>query len=207
MRQAVEASLERLQTDRIDHYQLHQPDPDVPVEETLGALHELVTEGKVRELGCSNFSGEQIDEAARQASERSSTPFRSCQNHYSIFTRDPEAGVLDACERNGLAFVPFFPLESGLLTGKYKLGEGLPEGSRLPSVGQTSWWIHRRRQARRRGPADHLGRRARAQPARARLRVAAVGSAGFDRHRWRDITRSDPVERRCWLGGLGTDRR
>lgn len=131
IRQAVDASLTRLNTDYIDHYQLHMPDPDVPQAETLGALQELVDEGKVLETGCSNFSADQIDEAAGAAAETGAGNYASVQNHYSVLTRAVEdEGVLDACERTGMTVVPYFPLESGLLTGKYS-GTTPPEGTRL----------------------------------------------------------------------------
>lgn len=131
IRQAVEASLSRLNTDRIDHYQLHMPDTDTPQAETLGALQELVDEGKVLEIGCSNFSAEQIDEAAGAAAEAGAGNYSSVQNHYSVLTRTVEdEGVIDACSRTGMTVVPYFPLESGLLTGKYS-GLTPPEGTRL----------------------------------------------------------------------------
>ena len=131
VRQAAEASLIRLNTDRIDHYQLHMPDPDTPQAETLGALQELVDEGKVVEIGCSNFSAVQIDEAAEAAGQAGAGNYASVQNHYSVLTREAEdSGVIDACERTAMAVVPYFPLESGLLTGKYS-GMSPPEGTRL----------------------------------------------------------------------------
>ena len=131
IRQAVEASLARLSTDRIDHYQLHMPDPDTPQTETLGALQELVDEGKVLEIGCSNFSADQIDEAAGAAAQSGAGNYSSVQNHYSVLTRSvEEEGVTDACERTAMTVVPYFPLESGLLTGKYS-GLTPPEGTRL----------------------------------------------------------------------------
>jgi aryl-alcohol dehydrogenase-like predicted oxidoreductase len=128
VREALEASLRRLGTDYVDLYQMHSPDPDTPVEETLGALEDLVRAGKVREIGCSNFSAEQL----RQTPGR----WASVQNHYSLYTRTPEQdGVLDECVRQGIAFIPFFPLESGLLTGKYRPGAPPPAGSR----GDAGW--------------------------------------------------------------------
>lgn len=131
IRQAVEASLTRLNTDRIDHYQLHMPDTDTPQAETLGALQELVDEGKVLEIGCSNFSAQQIDEAASASAETGAGNYASVQNYYSVLTREVEdGGVTDACERTGMTVVPYFPLESGLLTGKYS-GMSPPEGTRL----------------------------------------------------------------------------
>ncbi len=132
MRTAVEGSLARLGTDYIDHYILHRHDPDTPIADTLAALEELKQEGKIRETGCSNFSAAQLDEAASEAAQLGVAPFASVQNHYSLLKRDPETdGVLAACERHGIAFVPYFPLESGLLTGKYRAGEPMPDGSRL----------------------------------------------------------------------------
>lgn len=136
IRAAVEGSLRRLGTDRIDHYQLHRHDPDTPLEETLGTLAELVAEGKVREIGCSNFDAAQLDDAAAAADRRGVGRFASVQNHYSLLTRTPETdGVLDACGRLGMGFVPYFPLESGVLTGKYRLDEPPPEGTRLAAWG------------------------------------------------------------------------
>jgi aryl-alcohol dehydrogenase-like predicted oxidoreductase len=133
VRRAAEDSLRRLGTDRIDLYQLHRPDPDVPIVETLGALNELVLEGKVREIGCSNFSAEQIREAERLSAQRHIARFVSVQNEYSLLHREPEVDVLAECVRANVAFLPFFPLASGLLTGKYHRGEPAPEGSRLSS--------------------------------------------------------------------------
>lgn len=136
IRKRLEASLTRLGTDYIDHYQLHRPDPDTPVEETLGCLAELRAEGKIREIGCTAFSAKQLRETYRIAGEHGLAPYPSVQNHYSLLTRDPETdGVFDACAELGIAFVPYFPLESGLLTGKYRLGEVRPEGSRLEAWG------------------------------------------------------------------------
>jgi len=132
VRTAIEGSLQRLGTDYIDHYQFHNPDPDTPIADTLAALAELVSEGKVREVGCSNLTAAQLDEAAVAGP----ASFVTVQNHYSLLTRDPETnGVLDACGRHAIGFVPYFPLESGLLTGKYRAGEDLPEGSRLAAWG------------------------------------------------------------------------
>jgi aryl-alcohol dehydrogenase-like predicted oxidoreductase len=129
IRRAIEDSLRRLRTDRIDLYQLHQPDPSTPIVDTLGALDELVKAGKVREIGGSNFSAEQIqeaDEAVRPGAAR----FVSVQNHYSMLHRDPEKGVLQECERRGVAFIPYFPLANGLLSGKYRRGQAAPRDSR-----------------------------------------------------------------------------
>jgi aryl-alcohol dehydrogenase-like predicted oxidoreductase len=128
---AVEASLRRLGTDYIDLYQLHAPDPATPIAETLAALDDLVRAGKVRYLGNSNFTGWQIADAAWTAKTSGNTPFISAQNHYSLLTRGVEAEVLPACERFGLGMLPFFPLSSGLLTGKYHRGETAAPGTRM----------------------------------------------------------------------------
>jgi aryl-alcohol dehydrogenase-like predicted oxidoreductase len=131
VRRASEDSLRRLGTDRIDLYQLHEPDPDTPIADTLGALDELVRAGKVREIGCSNFSVEQLREAEAAAGEGAAR-FVSVQNEYNLFVREPEEdGVLAESVRQGLAFIPYSPLESGVLTGKYRTGEAPPEGTRL----------------------------------------------------------------------------
>jgi aryl-alcohol dehydrogenase-like predicted oxidoreductase len=115
IRRAVEDSLRRLGTDRIDLYQLHRPDEETPIADTLGALNELVVAGKVREIGCSNLAR-----------------FVSVQNDYSLLKRDPEIdGVLNECGKTGVAFLPYFPLASGLLTGKYRKGKPVPENTRL----------------------------------------------------------------------------
>ena len=132
VRQAVEDSLRRLGTDRIDLYQLHTPDPQVPIEDTLGALDELVRAGKVREIGCSNFSADQL-RAAEEATFEGAAGFVSLQNEYSLLHREPEREVLPECERAELTFIPYFPLANGLLTGKYRQDQHAPTGSRLQS--------------------------------------------------------------------------
>jgi aryl-alcohol dehydrogenase-like predicted oxidoreductase len=131
VRQAVDDSLGRLGTDRIDHYQYHRPDPKVPLEETMGVLHELVEAGKVIEIGCSNFDAAQLDQSAAISGDHGWAPFASVQNRYSVLHREPESGVIDACRRHGVALVPYFPLESGLLTGKVSASGEVPEGTRL----------------------------------------------------------------------------
>ena len=131
VRQAFDASLKRLHTDYIDLYQQHVPDPDVPIGETLGALDELVKAGVVREIGCSNFSAAQLRQAESEAKRLGTARFVSVQNEYSLLHREPEAEVLGECEREGIAFLPFFPLMSGLLTGKYRKGQPIPEGTRV----------------------------------------------------------------------------
>jgi aryl-alcohol dehydrogenase-like predicted oxidoreductase len=128
---AVEASLRRLGTDYIDLYQMHEPDPATPIAETLSALDDLVRAGKVRYLGNSNFSGWQIADAAWTARSGHLTPFVSAQNHFSLLERGVEKEVLPACERFDVGMLPFFPLASGLLTGKYRRNEAPPAGGRL----------------------------------------------------------------------------
>jgi aryl-alcohol dehydrogenase-like predicted oxidoreductase len=130
---AVEDSLRRLGTDWIDLYQFHAPDADTPIEETLRALDDLVTQGKVRYIGNSNFTGWQIADADWTAAGGSR--FVSAQNLYSLLERKVEFEVLPACEHFGLGFLPFFPLASGLLSGKYKRGEAPPDGTRLAAWG------------------------------------------------------------------------
>jgi len=129
--QAIEASLRRLRTDTIDVYWYHRPDGVTPIAETLEALDELVRRGSVRAIGASNFSAQQLDEADAVARERGLTRFTAVQNQYSLLVVDAERDVLPACERLGIGFVPFFPLASGLLTGKYRRGEAGPSGARL----------------------------------------------------------------------------
>jgi aryl-alcohol dehydrogenase-like predicted oxidoreductase len=127
---AVDDSLRRLGTDYIDLYQLHWPDPEVPVADTLGALDDLVRAGKVREIGCSNLSADQLREAAR-APRPGAARFASLQNEYSLLHRDPEADILPLCRELGMAFIPYFPLASGMLSGKYRRGQPPPAGSRI----------------------------------------------------------------------------
>ena len=128
VKRAAEASLTRLGVERIDLYYLHKPDPSVPIADTLGALDELVREGAVREIACSNFSPEQLREAEAAAT---GARFIALQNEYSLLHRTPEEGTLEACRDLGLGFVPYFPLASGLLTGKYRRGQQAPAGTRL----------------------------------------------------------------------------
>jgi aryl-alcohol dehydrogenase-like predicted oxidoreductase len=133
VRAACDDSLRRLNTDYIDLYQLHYPDDKTPIADTLGALQELVAAGKVREIGCSNFTADQLREA--KAASGSGPSFVSVQNQYSLLERAPEGdGVLDVSEELGVGFLPFYPLANGLLTGKIRPGEPLPEGTRLANM-------------------------------------------------------------------------
>jgi aryl-alcohol dehydrogenase-like predicted oxidoreductase len=138
VRRAVDASLTRLRTDHIDLYQLHFPDPVTPIEETLSVLTDLVREGKVRYVGCSNLAGWQIADADWTARTSGYARFVSAQNRYSLLDRDLEAETVPAAERFGLGVLPYFPLERGLLTGKYHRGAQAPSGSRAHS-GPAPW--------------------------------------------------------------------
>ena len=140
VRRAVEGSLGRLGADHIDLYLLHRPDPTTPIGETLTALNELVDAGKVREIGCSNFSAAMLDEAALVAAENGLRPFVNVQNHYSLLDRAVEQDALPAIERLGMTLMPYFPLASGVLTGKYTRGEPAPEGTRLAAWGDRLKW-------------------------------------------------------------------
>lgn len=133
---AVEASLKRLGTDYIDLYQMHAPDPDTPIEETLDALDDIVRAGKVRYVGCSNFSGWQIADADWKSRSHGRARFISAQNQFSLLERNVLREVSPACERFGLGLLPYFPLASGLLSGKYRRGEPAPEGTRLSVAGR-----------------------------------------------------------------------
>jgi aryl-alcohol dehydrogenase-like predicted oxidoreductase len=134
---ALEASLRRLGTDYVDLYQCHRPDPDTPVRETMATLHGFVQAGKVRYIGCSNWTGSQIVEAQWAARELGSTPFISLQPRYSMNARRIEEDILPTCQRQGLGTMIYSPLGGGVLTGKYKPGEAPPEGSRAARGG---WW-------------------------------------------------------------------
>jgi aryl-alcohol dehydrogenase-like predicted oxidoreductase len=131
VRGAIDGSLERLQMDHVDLYYLHEPDPTTPIAETLGALDELMREGKVRAIGCSNFSAEQLAEADRVAREQGSTRFVCVQNEYNLLYRVDDESVPPIVRELGLSYVPHSPLESGLLGGKYRRGEPSPAGTRL----------------------------------------------------------------------------
>jgi aryl-alcohol dehydrogenase-like predicted oxidoreductase len=137
IRTAVEDSLTRLGTDRIDLYQQHMPDQKTPIADTIGTLRELVAEGKIREFGCSNFNVSMLEEAAAVPPE-SGPEFVSVQNQYNILHREPEDAMLAECDRTGTAFLPYFPLAMGLLSGKYRAGAPLPEGSRLTVMGDNA---------------------------------------------------------------------
>ena len=151
LRRAVEDSLRRLRTDYIDLYQLHRPDPATPIEQTLGVLDELVRGGKVREIGCSYFTAPEL--AAARAAAGTGAKFASVQNEYSLLCRAPEQGVLAECERQGLAFLPYYPLASGVLTGKHLRGGRPAPGTRLAGDAE---WARRFLTARNLAVADAL---------------------------------------------------
>ncbi|MEX2394164.1 MAG: aldo/keto reductase [Actinomycetota bacterium] len=136
IKQAVEDSLRRLDTDRIDLYQHHFPDRDTPFDETLTALDELVKDGKVRNVGCSNYAGKHIDRCIGISSDKGLARWVSAQNNYSLLERGIEPDVPDACERHGLGILPYFPLASGLLTGKYASKDDRPDGTRITLMAQ-----------------------------------------------------------------------
>ena len=208
----MEDSLTRLGTDRIDLYQLHMPDPKTPISETLGVLAELVAEGKVREIGCSNFSTALLEEAAAAGGD-GAPGFVSVQNQYNILYRDPEEnGVLAECGRTGMAFLPYFPLALGLLSGKFRPGQPLPEDTRLTNMGDAA------ASALDRGTAGHRGRTRRPGPQRGAhgprpgLRLVALAARRGLGHRRRHQTRADRGERGRRLmapqrGGPGRRRR
>lgn len=134
VRAAVERSLAKLDTDRIDLYQLHRPDDATPIADTLGVLDELVREGKVLEIGCSNFSAAQLREA--EAAAGSGARFVSVQNQWNLLQRDDEADAVPEAERLGIGYLPYYPLASGMLSGKYTRGQGAPAGTRLVHFGE-----------------------------------------------------------------------
>jgi aryl-alcohol dehydrogenase-like predicted oxidoreductase len=138
IRRAVESSLRRLRTDWIDLYQMHRPDPETPIEETLATLSDLVREGKVRYIGSSNFTGWQVAEAEWTSRTRHLERFVSAQNEYNWLRRDTERDLVPALEHYGIGLLPYFPLASGLLTGKYRRDVPAPEGSRIKAWGRES---------------------------------------------------------------------
>ncbi len=132
---AIEASLKRLRTDCIDLYQIHRPDPQIPIEETLRTLDDLVKQGKVKHIGCSGFSTAQINAAQATAKRLDLTPFITSQDEYSLLAREVEADPMPAIKEHGLGLLPYYPLASGMLTGKYKRNAPAPQGSRLAAAG------------------------------------------------------------------------
>lgn len=140
IRLAIDASLQKLKTDYVDLYQIHRFDPSTPIAETLGALNDLVVAGKVRLIGCSNFTGAQLRDAAATARRMGIASFVTLQNEWSVLDREIEREVVPACEETGAGILPYYPLARGLLTGKYRRGESGPSGSRLEgALGSTDF--------------------------------------------------------------------
>ncbi|MGY9019910.1 MAG: aldo/keto reductase [Alphaproteobacteria bacterium] len=131
IRVAIDLSLENLQTDYVELYQLHRPDPSTPIEDTLGTFNDLRNEGKIRLFGCSNYSAAQMAEAVAAADAAGYQGFVTAQNRWSVLNRDIEKDLTSVCTTNNVGVLPFYPLEMGLLTGKYRRGEGAPAGTRL----------------------------------------------------------------------------
>lgn len=131
IRVAVDRSLGKLQTDRIDLYQQHRPDPDTPVSDTMGALEDLVVAGKIRYYGCSYYSGAQMQEAVDAADKAGLKGFVTAQNAWNVLQRNIEADLIPVCEKAGIGILPYYPIARGLLTGKYRRGADAPAGSRL----------------------------------------------------------------------------
>jgi aryl-alcohol dehydrogenase-like predicted oxidoreductase len=198
---SLEGSLRRLRIDHVDLYQLHHPDRSVPIADTLGALANLDGAGLVREIGCSNFSAAQLEEAATAAAEAGLPRFVSVQNEYSLLHREPEAEVLPACDRLELAFLPYFPLMNGLLTGKYRRGRPLPEGARI-TTRKTELASDDNLERVERLIAFRRGAQLRA--ARPGLRLLARARARGERDRRRDLGRAGAAQRgRRPLGAHG----
>jgi aryl-alcohol dehydrogenase-like predicted oxidoreductase len=139
---ACEASLKRLKTDYIDLYQIHTPDTATPIEETLRALDDLVKQGKVRYIGCSNFSAKQIDDGMKASAQNKLAAFVSSQDEYSLLVRDQEKSTVPTLRKEGLGLLPYFPLASGMLTGKYKRGQPGPKGARLSGPGLSGRYMN-----------------------------------------------------------------
>ena len=191
IRRAIEASLRRLRTDYVDLYLYHRPDGTTPVDETLGALDELVARGVVRAVGCSNFTPGLLGDAARAADERALTPFAVLQNEYSLLERGAERELLPLCGELGMGFIPYFPLASGLLSGKYALGRPAPDGSRLAERPARPG----RRAARAGRGAARVRRRARPVAARAGDVLSGLQPARRVGDRGRDAARAGAGER------------
>ena len=192
---AVEASLRRLGTDYIDLYQLHFPDAETPIEETLGALDDVVRQGKVRYIGCSNFAGWQLIDANHIAQQRGFARFISAQNHYNLLERTIRHELLPACTHAQVGVLPYFPLASGLLTGKYQRGQKPGQDTRLGLWGERAGALLSDRSFDKVEALDGVRARARQAAARAGVRLAAVAAADLERDRRRDASRSAREQR------------
>ena len=175
---AVDASLRRLDTDYIDLYQMHAPDPATPIEETMRALDDVVRSGKVRYIGCSNYTGWQVVEAQWVAQSEHLTPFISAQNQYNLLDRRIERDLVPVAEKYGVGVLPYFPLASGFLTGKYRPGKPPPEGTRLAAMGQRAEGVLTRQELRGADAARRLRRSS------AATRCSTSRSAGSPATRW-----------------------
>jgi len=142
--QSVEGSLRRLRTDRIDHYQLHRPDPATPIEETLRALDQLVRQGKIRHIGCSNLTGAQVAEAQQASQRHGLARFICAQDQYSLLARGIERELIPAIQAHGMGLVPYFPLASGLLSGKFRRGAPLPPNTRMSNARYADRFVNER---------------------------------------------------------------
>jgi aryl-alcohol dehydrogenase-like predicted oxidoreductase len=202
VRRAVEGSLRRLRTDHIDLYQLHRPDPVTPIEETLSVLTDLVREGKIGYLGCSNFAAWQLADADWTARTAGLERFVSIQNQYSLLTRDIEDEVVPAAERYGVGVLPFFPLEAGLLTGKYRRGQEPPAGTRFAQEQGRRQWLENADWDRIEAFEAYAA--ARPRSTRRRHRRPGRPAGGRLRDRRRDQRRPGASERR--RAALGADR-
>ena len=192
---AVEASLKRLKTDYIDLYQQHDYDPLTPIEETMRALDDLVRQGKVRYIGNSNFPAWRIAEAELVARQMNVNRFVSCQDEYSLVVRDIEKDLLPAAQEYKLGLLPFFPLASGLLTGKYKRGAAAPDDTRFAKAPRAARALRHAAQRRHRRKAAGLRRQERPHHAGARLLLARLAPASLQRHRRRHPRRAGRAER------------
>ena len=191
----VEDSLRRLRTDWIDLYQIHQPDPRTPIEETLRALDDLIHQGKVRYIGCSNFPAWQVMEAQWTAKTCGLNAFVSCQDEYSLVFRKPEAELMPAMRKLGLGLLPFFPLASGLLTGKYRRNVALPAGHAAGQHAAAGGSLPDRAQLGDCRAAGRLRREPRALDAGTGVQLAAGAAPGGERDRGRDEARAAGTER------------
>ena len=194
--QAIDNSLQRLGTDYVDLYLLHMPDAKTPIGDTLEAFGKLVAAGKVREIGCSNFSAQMLEDAAAAAKELGVPQFVNVQNNYSVLDRTPEAEVIPACEKLGITLMPYFPLASGVLTGQVQARRaGTPEGTRLAAWGdRAKAMLSDEKHGRGRSPHG-VREGPRAHAARARALVPRQHANGRERHRRRDVAGAAEGER------------
>ena len=206
IRTAVEASLTRLKTDWIDLYQLHRPDPKTPIAETLQALNDLIRQGKVRHIGCSNLSAAQVTDAQQAAQQLGLQAFVGCQDEYSLLVRNAERELIPAMQRYGLGLVPYFPLAGGMLTGKYQRNATLPSGTRLARLANLAdRFLTPANFTKVERLNDFCARRGRALIG-ARIIVARRAAGGRERDRRREharAARAEPARGRMEAGAGG----